>query len=332
MTPRQLGSSVQRGSSSRGRSAAAVALVAIAVTLNVLYLVGDRTWWGEWVSIWPPIGWVVLLLPALVGTRSRLGLALLLLLLGLYAEWPRFVGAVTPPDGVIRVVTWNVAGDARSWDHLRALNADLILVQESAGGPPDPWEGYEWHGTLDPGVLSRFPAEPLPTGRVGPWIEPQLLRVSIPTLERPLLLANVRLVLPSIVTWAAGGFDGNPRQGYETRTSQYQLLAALLEETRVSEGLDTVVLAGDFNAPARMPSLDPLRAFLTDAWTLGGRGYGATATSELPLARIDHCWVSDDVTVASAEVRRMSVSDHRLLVVDLVLPGRRDGSESVRAH
>ena len=332
MTPRQLNLNVQKGSNSREHPVAAVALVVIALTLHALYLVGDRTWWGESVSIWPPIGWLVLLLPVIIRTRSPLGLALLLLLMGLYAEWPRLGGAGTRPDEAIRVVVWNVAGDPRSWDHLRALDAELILVQESAGGPPEPWEGYEWHGTLDPGVLSRFPAEPLPTKRVGPWIEPQLLRVSIPRLEQPILLANVRLVLPSIVTWAAGGFDGNPRQGYEVRTSQYQLLAALLEETRISQGLDTLILAGDFNAPARMPSLDPLRSFLKDAWTLGGRGYGATATSELPLARIDHCWVSDDVTVASAEVRRMPVSDHRLLVVDLVLHGRRDGSESVRAR
>ncbi len=139
-------------------------------------------------------------------------------------------------------------------------------------------------------------------------------------------------MLPSIVTWVAGGFDGNPRLGYEARTSQYQLLAALLEETRLSRSIDTVILAGDFNAPARMASLDPLRSFLMDAWRRGGRGYGATATAELPLARIDHCWVSEDVVVSSAEVRRMPVSDHRLLVVDLDLGGRRDGSESARAR
>ncbi len=172
MIPSQPSLSAQNDAKAGGRSAAAAALVAIALTLNALYLVGDRTWWGEWVSIWPPLGWLVLLLPAVIRTRSRIGLALLLLLMGLYAEWPRFGRAFNPPDDAIRIVVWNVAGDARSWDHLRALNADLILVQESAGGPPGPWEGYEWHGTLDPGVLSRFPAEPLPTRRVGPWTEP----------------------------------------------------------------------------------------------------------------------------------------------------------------
>jgi endonuclease/exonuclease/phosphatase family metal-dependent hydrolase len=69
-----------------------------------------------------------------------------------------------------------------------------------------------------------------------------------------------------------------------------------------------------------MPSLGPIRQRFQDCWLRAGRGWGGTATAELPLARIDHCWVSRNIGVASASTLRTPVSDHRLLIVDLVLP------------
>jgi endonuclease/exonuclease/phosphatase family metal-dependent hydrolase len=44
-----------------------------------------------------------------------------------------------------------------------------------------------------------------------------------------------------------------------------------------------------------MPSLAPLRGFLQDAWRASGSGWGATVPEFLPLARIDHIWVSREI-------------------------------------
>jgi endonuclease/exonuclease/phosphatase (EEP) superfamily protein YafD len=315
-----LRTSAGTGTAAGARLKFASALTVAALILHALYLVGDRTWWGEWFSIWPPVGWLVLALPAVTRRKNWLALLLLAALVGLYGEWPRLGRSVDPPSGAVRVVTWNVAGDPAAWRHLEPLRPDLVAVQESAGPPRPIWEGYEWHGTSDPAVLTRFPALPLPTRSVGPWTEPQLLLVSPPGRAR-LLVVNVRLSLPSIVTWVAGGFrDSNPAEGHLRRVRQYARLAELVEEARAAARVESVMLLGDFNAPARMPSLAPIRRRLQDCWGRAGLGWGGTATADLPLARIDHCWLSPGIDVASARTLRMPVSDHRLLIVDLLLP------------
>jgi len=86
-----------------------------------------------------------------------------------------------------------------------------------------------------------------------------------------------------------------------------------------TRGEDPVILAGDFNTPAGMASLTPLRLLLRDVWPSAGVGWGATMTAEMPLSRIDQCWVSERLTPVAAHVERRGASDHRLLVVDLRL-------------
>jgi hypothetical protein len=46
---------------------------------------------------------------------------------------------------------------------------------------------------------------------------------------------------------------------------------------------------------------------------------GATMTADFPVSRIDQCWVTPPIRPIRAEVRRGD-SDHRMLVVDLLLP------------
>lgn len=67
----------------------ASALTVVALALHALYLVGDRTWWGEWFSIWPPVGWLVLALPAVTRRKNWIALLLLGALAGAHGEWPR---------------------------------------------------------------------------------------------------------------------------------------------------------------------------------------------------------------------------------------------------
>jgi endonuclease/exonuclease/phosphatase (EEP) superfamily protein YafD len=134
---------------------------------------------------------------------------------------------------------------------------------------------------------------------------------------RKVLVANVRLMLPSIVIQLVDPFHENPSQNYRARVGQYGKLASLLESTARSTEAEAILLAGDFNVPAHMPSLAPLRRFLQDSWRASGSGWGATVPEFLPLTRIDQLWLSREIEPVSVRVVRVEGSDHRAVVADL---------------
>lgn len=79
------------------------------------------------------------------------------------------------------------------------------------------------------------------------------------------------------------------------------------------------VLAGDLNADPGDPELAALRQRLRDVWPLSGRGRGATFPSRLPRRRLDQVYVDGAVSPLRARVVPTDASDHRPLVVDLVV-------------
>jgi endonuclease/exonuclease/phosphatase (EEP) superfamily protein YafD len=257
---------------------------------------------------------VILFLPAALRARSLAALASLGLLLWLTVESPRSSAPPTAPHS-LRLVVWNVASNPGFAEQLQAFQPDIALVQEAARPAVLP-PGYTWHETFDPGVLSRLPIETLPTRPIGPWTPPQVLLATLPDGRR-VLLANVRLVLPTpIVQLASFPSDLGP-ETHRARVEQFPRLRRLLEETAKQRDVDAVVLAGDFNTPGGARSLDGLKPLLRDVWPEAGRGWGATAPAFLPLSRIDQCWTSEGVRPVHAEVVRLPGSDHRMLLVDL---------------
>jgi endonuclease/exonuclease/phosphatase (EEP) superfamily protein YafD len=300
------------------RRAKALALSLFIGALAAVYaLVGDRTLWGEWISAAPPMIWGVLLLPSAVRLRSGMLLAAIVLFVALTSEWPRLGPGAEPPARTLRVVSWNIGAGNGDWaEAVLALDPDVVFVQEGMKPAAIP-EGYHWYGTLDPGTLSRFSAEVLPTESVGPWTPPQLLSMDLG--ETKVLVANVRLMLPSVVIQLVNPFEEDPRKNYRARVAQYGKLAALLESTAERTGARAILLAGDFNVPARMPSLQPLRGFLDDAWRISGSGWGGTVPEFLPLVRIDQLWLSRNIRPVAVRVVRLPGSDHRAVVADLIL-------------
>jgi endonuclease/exonuclease/phosphatase (EEP) superfamily protein YafD len=129
--------------------------------------------------------------------------------------------------------------------------------------------------------------------------------------------------LPSIVVSIASlGDFGSVVRGHRDRLEQFPRLASLLRTAATRHGADAIVLAGDFNTPGGMPSLEPLAPLLRDGWRTGDMGWGGTMTADMPLSRIDQCWVSSGVEVVAASVRAGAGSDHRMLVVDLLIGSR----------
>jgi endonuclease/exonuclease/phosphatase family metal-dependent hydrolase len=78
---------------------------------------------------------------------------------------------------------------------------------------------------------------------------------------------------------------------------------------------------GDMNAEPDAPELQPLLHRLRDAW-LAMDGPGFTYPADAPAKRIDYVLLSPRFRVRSASVPATRASDHRPVVVDLVLDAR----------
>jgi endonuclease/exonuclease/phosphatase family metal-dependent hydrolase len=313
-------------------SPSALSIAAGFVLIGGLHAtVGDTTWWGECVTVWPTLGWLVLVTPRLALWAHRrqwrnvvIVASLAITLILSTTEWLSVFRRSGPsaPSGRVsgfRVVTWNVAG-GMPLDELDDDAPDVALLQEIGSMPasskrPPRFAAFEWLADFDPGTLSRTSMARLPTRRIGPWQEPQVLRTSI--AGRRVILVNVRLTLPAFVV-AVATLEPPSRlvQMHAERLGQFVLLRNLIAQTLKDEHTSSAVLCGDFNSPGGIQSTEPLRSIVRDVWPEGGRGWGATMPAWLPMSRIDQCWVTPDIEVISAVVRRGG-SDHRRLVVDL---------------
>ena len=119
------------------------------------------------------------------------------------------------------------------------------------------------------------------------------------------------------------------------RTGPVAFLAREAEVTALAQGMaldriavalvrlrDPTVVAGDFNAPPDAAIHAALRAHLTDAWALAGRGYGATRRigGIFPL-RVDYVYVTrPPLGVREVHVPAEPCSDHRPVVAVLGRP------------
>lgn len=288
------------------------------VFFGVTYLfIGDRTVWGAWISVAPPVLFALVLVPTIVRAKSWIAATLLVAFLATTTEWPRFGTETRAAQDTLRLVSWNIGAGNSNWaSAVESLEPDIVLAQESSK-PVLMWDGFTWTGTPDPGTLTHLPVEVLPTEKVGPWVEPQLLLVEM--RGKKVLLANVRLMLPSVVIQLVAPLEERPTENYRARIAQYEKLVALVQSTAQTTGANAIIVAGDFNVPARMQSIAPLRESFHDAWKVAGSGWGATVPEFLPLTRVDHVWMSNNIEIVSVHVRRLHGSDHRAVVVDFDL-------------
>ncbi len=103
------------------------------------------------------------------------------------------------------------------------------------------------------------------------------------------------------------------RKDPRVRERQVHDMLAFMER----DTLPTLVF-GDMNATPAAPELQPLLARFHDAWD-SAVGPGFTYPADAPAERIDYVLVSPAFVVRSARVPDTQASDHRPVVVDLVL-------------
>jgi endonuclease/exonuclease/phosphatase (EEP) superfamily protein YafD len=196
-----------------------------------------------------------------------------------------------------------------------AAAPDLVALQEI---DPDGAAGLQRSG-----VLARFPYAVTelrnnPFG-VGLWsrfpiADSQVQDVlGVAVIKATILVGSHRLQLYTVHTVAPLGDD---------RVRWQAQLRWIEEEIRHERG--PLVVAGDFNATRYHPSFRRLLSErLGDAHERRGRGWATTWPRDRwplpPLMRLDHVLVSPDIGVRSVREGLGQGSDHRPIIVELVL-------------
>jgi vancomycin resistance protein VanJ len=260
------------------------------------------------------------------GFARRWRLALLAVALAaLHAHWsllplvPR-----TPPPAAGRTFTVVSANllmvhedPPRLADELDRLAADVYLLQELSPHWDEElarrgfWDRYPYNlrvtseDSFGCAIASRLPVRDLAVFTLADL--PQMRGVLQPEGGPEIALYDVHL-LP-------------PRRPDYYRYHQ-QGIDSLLDLVQRLEGKSFIV-AGDFNATPDSAFAARMRSLSGDAWELAGSGFGFTWPNgmfALPSLRIDHLFVSPDLTVTRVDVGVGAGSDHRPLRAEI---GRR---------
>jgi len=110
-------------------------------------------------------------------------------------------------------------------------------------------------------------------------------------------------------------FDTHLDYRADPRVRQHQVTDML---AYIGDASAPTLLFGDLNAPPDAPEIQPLLERLHDTWPRSV-GPGLTDPADVPQKRIDYVLVSSHFRVRSATVPVTLASDHRPVVVDLVL-------------
>lgn len=293
------------------------------LTVALGWLLGDwmaeRTLLTLLLAYAPPVVW---LLPAplvLLWTwfkRRGVGTALLGTLLALWGAG--FLHWRAQSDGELRVLTYNVLSGRnttpeRLASQLKAVNADVILLQEARLGPAFKaallagLPGYTAMQASEVITVTRLPVASW-EGRELPGISRELLVTHLTWKGQPLNVVNVHLGTVQVVDALAGDW-GYLRRTRDARTAQVQVLRQLAAGTP-----GRLLLGGDLNTPPRGMVYRRLQtAYGPDAHASAGRGPGWTYPSL--RVRIDHV-LARGLTPTRTQVMPAWGSDHRALLVE----------------
>lgn len=159
-------------------------------------------------------------------------------------------------------------------------------------------------GDYGTAVLSRFPitrADHFPLKMIGQGEQRGLQQVRLDVRGREVFFLNTHL--------------DHRREPAEREHSAGEI------RTLVAAAGDTpLILVGDLNARPESTAIGILRQFLTDAWSVVGRGPGYTIPVKKPTQRIDYIWVTAaTIEPVSMEVLHSEASDHLPIVAELRL-------------
>jgi vancomycin resistance protein VanJ len=265
---------------------------------------------------WPVIGAIALLGAVLPGSHRALRLALSAVCAACIALWlnqswkPVQAGPEVRSD--LRFVYWNAAGPQRRvgkvMAHARTFDADFLAIGE-AGDPSEETLNL-WKGTFSGYTVLRVSEETLiaTKGTVEHHRSGSLSRLRYDLVEVVLRGQPLRVVIVH--------FDADLTR---SRRPAFEALSTLIA------GLSDkpLVLMGDFNAPADSPYFGEIGRNLRDAWTVAGSGFAESWPVPLPVLRLDHIWLSQELEAISLRQDWSLLSDHKAQILDLRRHSRR---------
>lgn len=270
---------------------------------------------------------LVIALVAALARQWRLALAAAPLALLILPAWLHFgdVAPIAPGRPHLRVMSANLFVVNQQTNamiaEILAADPDVLLLQEYP---------QHWHTALSQALDSRYPhvtyavqedafgmaiySRLLFTGAVNNFVPlgesmlPQM-RVTVMVGNQEIALYNVHLLPPASLSYV---------------TEHRRMFSSLLEVLR-DEPLP-FVLSGDFNFTPTTAQARHLSSMgVRDAHAMAGRGRAATWPVQgvfryLPGIRLDHVYVSWEWAVSRHELGTGTGSDHRQVIVEVVLP------------
>lgn len=279
------------------------------------------------------LGLMSLVLAATLGVLRFPRQALVGLGLALWLLWPSLLSFVPGPapkasGETLRVGVANLHTSNPDWAALPGImldaSPDLLALQEHSG---------HWSREAPIRLGERWPHH-------GPDLQH---RSNAPRYGVRLYHRTEFIEAPAPVAMGLGDDDGRVVRGviefggrrvsvYSTHlphdvlyTHQARIARPMMRELLRAIELDPnpIIMMGDFNTTPRGPRMAAFRrAGLRNAWSIAGRGRGATWRSDFPLRdlvglRIDHVLISEELVCTKIERTGEFGSDHIGLIAEI---------------
>jgi endonuclease/exonuclease/phosphatase (EEP) superfamily protein YafD len=325
----------------------------LVVWLLWLEYFGD-TLWFSWVFLYLPPTLFLLPLGILVPLaflfdwRVLVPCALCIVFVFFFYEDPELQGSRAPsPDATcLKILSNNIGqhGKYRLTPFVDQQNPDLILLQEAVGRGKGYVEQYGKKGlkTVFKGEFICASRYPITSGELVADVQcddrPVAARFVLDLSGRKVVVYNVHIASPrGLLGKLRGrglvaqflhdlGLSIGRDYGAQERVAA-RLVAAKALAARIAKEEDPVIVAGDFNIPARGRAYHVFSDELTDTFEARGRGYGFTFPGKTrnpfslfgPWLRLDIIFAGKDWRVLNSIVEPDRPSQHRAVVATLEL-------------
>lgn len=317
------------------------AYVGIVAAMALIYAAGpERFVWGGVLLFLPQVVLAVpglILLPFTIWCARHftwwLIAALLTVavpLMGLSWSSPRSAEGVPVRLMTYNVQLWQRRNVPAILNEILAADPDVLCLQDARNAKNTPLASYLQRRNVamfgQYVFVSKFPIVDATVGDISYDGETHTyLRARVDVAGTDVVIFTAHLVTPrdalsplrSPALWRLGLSEIRQNQSQRMRQARQ-----LVEDSRGITG--PLVIAGDLNAPpASLVTRMLTDQGLVDAFTAAGRGYGYTFGHTLlvgrPFLRLDRILASHHLTPVNAWVGGASGSDHRPVIVDMVL-------------
>ena len=287
---------------------------------------------GDGADVWPAMGLavpLVLLLPACVLFRRRsmtvlavAGWVVLVPIMDLCLPWRPLLHSFAHGRH-LRIVTCNTHGSALDLramsDFIDATQPDVVAMQEWGEGFVHPPLGAgRWYELTDgeQRIQSRYPVKRMGPVVDGGWGQGSATRFELQTPVGPVPFFSIHLASPHNAIRSVVQFKSSAGDSVENNSIIRRQQAAMvgLEAGRAGAA---IIMAGDFNMPCDSDAYRMNLSEFSDAFSVGGFGFGWTYHWKGTDARIDHVLSGEHWRCSRCWVGPPMGSPHEPLVADL---------------